>query len=60
MFEFAGVSEGKKLAVHPMAKAAILKGIASDAPFEVDGNFYTAQYEHTIPQMMPKVLEALK
>lgn len=60
MFEFAGVSEGKKLAVHPMAKAAIQKGIASDAPFEVDGNFYTAQCEHTIPQMMPKVLEVLK
>ncbi len=60
MFDFAGITEGKKIAVHPLAKQAIQKGMASDEKFEVDGNFYTAQDENSIWTMMDKVLEALK
>jgi len=60
MFEFAGIADGKKVAVHPLAKAALQKAQATDEKFEVDGNFYTAQTENTVWMMMDKVVEALK
>ena len=60
IYEFAGVSEGKKLAIHPLAKAVLQKGIASDKPSEVDSNFFTAQTENTISTMIDKVVEVLK
>ena len=60
MFDFAGVSGGKRVAVHPLVKAAVKKGIATDADSEIDGNFYTAKQEHTIWTMMPKLVEELK
>ena len=52
IFEIAGVTEGKRLAVHPMVKSAISKGIATDAELmKLTGNFFTAQYEHTLPSI---------
>ena len=45
---------------HPLAKAAVTGPVATDAPFEIDGNFYTAQEEHAIPAMIRQVVEALK
>ncbi len=60
IFELAGVGKGKRLAVHPLAKPAIREGVPTDAPLETDGNYYTAQSEHTIPAMMPELLKALK
>ena len=60
MFAMAGVTKGKRLAVHPLAKAAIKLGEATDAPSEIDGNFYTAQDENSVWTMMPEVVEALK
>lgn len=60
MFDFTGITQGKKVAVHPLAKPAIQNGEATDNPSEADGNFYTAQDENSIWTMMPQVLEALK
>ena len=60
MFDATGISTGKKVAVHPLAKAAIQKGIATDEKFEIDGNFYTAETENTIWTMMPRLIERLK
>lgn len=60
MFEMAGVTDGKTLAIHPLAKAAIQKGTATDEKFEIDGNFYTAQSENFIWTMMPQLIDALK
>lgn len=60
MFNFAGVTAGKKVAVHPLAKAAIQVGEATDAECEIDGNFYTAQEEHHIQAMLPRLIEVLK
>lgn len=60
MFDFAGITAGKKLAVHPLAKPAISKGRVTDSKSEVDGNIFTAQDENTILTMMPQVLAALK
>lgn len=60
MFDIAGVTKGKKVAIHPLAKGAIQNGEATDSQSEVDGNFYTAQEENYIWTMMPKVIAALK
>lgn len=60
MFDFTGVTKGKKIAVHPLAKPAISYGEATDNQSEVDGNFFTAQDENYIWTMMPQVIAALK
>lgn len=60
MFDLAGVAPGRKLSVHPLAKAAIAHGQAVDEPSAVDGNFWTARDEGTIWTMMPRLLEELK
>ena len=60
LFDFTGITKGKKVAVHPLAKPAIQNGIATDEKSEIDGNFFTAQDENTIWTMLPKVIEALK
>ena len=60
MFDFTGITNGKKLSVHSLAKPAIQNGKATDEKSEIDGNFFTAQDENTIWTMMPKVIEALK
>lgn len=60
IFEFAGITEGKKVAVHPLAKPAIQKGTATDGKSEIDGTFYTAQSENTVWTMMPQLLSALR
>lgn len=60
IFDKAGIIDGKKVATHPLAKAGIQKGNASDEYFEVDGNIYTAQTENTIWSMMPIIVKALK
>lgn len=59
-FDKTGAINGKKVAVHPLAKPAIQQGTATDEKFEIDGNVYTAQTENTIWMMMPEVLKALK
>ena len=59
-FDMAGAAAGKRVAVHPMVQAAIREGIASDKPYEIDGRLYTAQCEHTLPQLIPHVVEVLK
>lgn len=60
MFDFAGITPGKKLAVHPLAKPAIGKGQATDEHSVVDGNFFTAQDEKYIWTMLPALIETLK
>ena len=46
--------------MHPLAKPAVSKGMATDERSVVDGNFYTAQSEKFVWTMMPQVIEALK
>ncbi len=60
MFEKAGITKGKKMAVHPLAKPAIVNGTATDNAIETDGNFYTAQDENKIALLLPFVLPVLK
>ena len=60
MFDFTGITKGKKVAVHPLAKPAIRNGESTDNPSEADGNFYTAQDENNIRTMIEKIVTALK
>lgn len=60
LFDSLSGAAGRRMALHPLAKPAIQHGVASDAPFEVDGIFYTAQTENTVPQLIGRLLEALK
>ena len=60
MFDFTGITKGKKVAVHPLAKPAIRNGEAADNSSEIDGNFYTAQDENNIQTMIEKIVAALK
>ena len=60
MFDFTGITKGKKVAVHPLAKPAIQNGTATDKKSEIDGNFFTAQDENTIWTMMPPSCEGAK
>ena len=60
MFDQAGIASGRRLAVHPLAKPAIVSGRATDEKSEIDGNFYTAQDENSIWTMMPEVVAVLK
>lgn len=60
MFDLAGITTGKRVAVHPLAKPTLRKGIASDEKWEADGNLYTAQSENSVWMMMDKVIKALK
>lgn len=60
IFDEAGIIDGKRIAIHPLAQSAIKKGNATDEPFEIDGNIYTAQTENTIWTMMPILIKELK
>ncbi|MDR0349357.1 MAG: DJ-1/PfpI family protein [Tannerella sp.] len=60
MFEFAGIAENRKIAVHPLAKTTIQNAEATDEKSVIDGNFYTAQTENTIRTIIDQVIEALK
>lgn len=60
ILDAAGAAEGKKVAVHPYAKPAVKKAIATEEKMEIDGNVYTAQTENTIWMLMPELLKALK
>ncbi len=60
MFDIVGITKGKKIAVHPLAKSAISNGEVVDEASAIDGNFYTARNENAIWTMMPQLLEVLK
>lgn len=60
MFDFAGIATGKRLAIHPLAKPALQKGVATDDKSVIDGNFFTAQDENNIREMLPRLIQELK
>lgn len=59
-FDTLGLVDGKRIALHPYVKSHVQAGIATDAPFEVDGRFFTAQSENTLHTLIPEVIKALK
>lgn len=59
LLDLAGTAARKRFAVHPMVRAMVQRPVATDAPYEIDANFYTTQEEHTLPAMIGKVVKAL-
>ena len=60
LFDSVEIGKDKKIAVHPYAKSAIKKCIATDEKSVIDGNLYTAQTENTIWTMMSELIKSLK
>lgn len=60
MYGFVEVGKGRRMAVHPLAKAGVKGAIATDSDIEIDDNFYTAKTENSLHKLINKVLEALK
>lgn len=60
LFDAVGISDGKRVAVHPLGKAAVKNAVATDEKKEVHGNIYTSQTEHAIREVLPELLAALK
>lgn len=60
IFDIAGVTAGKKIATHPYVQANVKNGVATGKTSEVDGNFYTAQDEKNIGEIIPALIDALK
>lgn len=59
IFEKAGITKGKKVAVHPLAKAAIQEGIATDSSSMIDQNLFTARNEDYVLEIIPWFLRFL-
>lgn len=59
IFEIAGITEGKKMAVHPLTKPAIKKGIATDNQSMIDQNLFTAKDEAFTGDIIPWFLRFL-
>ena len=55
-----GIARGRRVALHPFLKTVVRECIPTDDKAVVDGNFYTAQTENTLSELMPRVLQALK
>ena len=60
LFDFAGITTGKKVAVHPLAKGAIQRGQATDEASVIDGNLCTARDENHIWTLLPEAGKMLK
>ncbi len=60
LYDGAGIGGGRRVALHPFLKNVVQNVIATDEAAVVDGNFYTAQTENTIPALLPEVLKTLK
>lgn len=60
LFDQLGIAKGRRVALHPYIKSVVRECIGTDEKAVVDGNFYTAQTENTIPALIPALLEALK
>ena len=60
VFDKIGIGKDRKVALHQFIKSALKGCIGTDEKSVIDGNFYTAQTEHTISLLMPDLLKALK
>jgi putative intracellular protease/amidase len=60
LFDNLGVATGKRVALHPFIKNVVKGCVATDEPFVVEGNIYTAQTENTLSALLPELVKALK
>ena len=59
-YDNLGIARGRRVALHPFLKTVVRECIPTDDKAVVDGNFYTAQTENALSELMPQVLQALK
>ena len=60
LYDNLGIARGRRVALHPFLKTVVRECIPTDDKAVVDGNFYTAQTENALSELMPQVLQALK
>lgn len=60
LYDNLGIARGRRVALHPFLKTVVRECIPTDDKAVVDGNFYTAQTENALSELMPRVLQALK
>jgi putative intracellular protease/amidase len=60
IFDKLGIGNGKKVALHKLAKPALKGCVGTDEESVIDGNLYTAQTENTLSSLMPALLKVLK
>lgn len=60
IFDKLKIGEGRKVALHQLAKPALKGCIGTVEKSVVDGNLYTAQTEHTINSLMPELIKVLE
>jgi transcriptional regulator GlxA family with amidase domain len=59
IYDNIGIGKNKKVALHPYLKPHVMNVIGTDEKFVVDGNFFTAQTENTISELIPEILKNL-
>lgn len=60
LYDTAGIAARRRIALHPFVRSAVRSCIGTDEKAVVDGNFYTAQTENALPELIPALVEALK
>lgn len=60
LYDAVGAGCGRRVALHPMIKNVVKNVVATDEKMVVDGNIFTAQTEHAIPELLPELIGALK
>lgn len=59
VFEIAGITKDKKIAVHPYGKSKINNGIPVDNSTMIDQNLFTANGENSVMEIIPYFIIAL-
>ncbi len=60
LYDKLGIADGRRVALHPFIKSVVRECIGTDDKAVVDGNFYTAQTENTLAELIPSLVKALK
>lgn len=60
LYDQLGIAKGRRVALHPFIKQVVRECIGTDEKAVVDGNFYTAQTENALAELIPSLIKALK
>ena len=60
LYDKLGIADGRRVALHPFIKPVVRECIGTDDKAVVDGNFYTAQTENALAELIPSLVKALK
>lgn len=60
LYDQLGIAKGHRVALHPFIKSAVRECVGTDEKAVIDGNFYTAQTENALAELIPSLVKALK